>query len=73
MTFSRDEGFARRLDAEDPLRHFREKFHLPLGTDGKPFIYFAGPGRPNPARTTVEVTALPTPIGIELKVIAAVG
>ncbi len=35
--------------------------------------YFAGPGRPNPARTTVEVTALPTPIGIELKVIAAVG
>ena len=35
--------------------------------------YFAGPGRPNPARTTVEVTALPTPIAIELKVIAAVG
>lgn len=35
--------------------------------------YFAGPGRPNPTRTTVEVTALPTPIAIELKVIAAVG
>ena len=32
--------------------------------------YFAGPGRPNPTRTTVEVTALPTPIAIELKVIA---
>ncbi len=32
--------------------------------------YFAGPGKPNPARTTVEVTALPTPIAIELKVIA---
>ena len=32
--------------------------------------YFAGPGQPNPARTTVEVTALPTPIAIELKVIA---
>ena len=32
--------------------------------------YFAGPGQPNPARTTVEVTALPTPISIELKVIA---
>ena len=35
--------------------------------------YFAGPAKPNPTRTTVEVTALPTPIAIELKVIAAVG
>jgi 2-aminomuconate deaminase len=34
--------------------------------------YFAGPGKPNPTRTTIEVTALPTPIAIELKVIAAV-
>jgi 2-aminomuconate deaminase len=34
--------------------------------------HFAGPGKPNPARTTVEVTALPTPIAIELKVIATV-
>lgn len=35
--------------------------------------YFAGADKPNPTRTTVEVTALPTPIAIELKVIAAVG
>src|SRR5712691_6913860 len=35
--------------------------------------YFAGAGKPNPTRTTVEVTALPTPIAIELKVIAAIG
>ncbi len=34
--------------------------------------YFAGPDKPNPTRTTVEVGALPTPIAIELKVIAAV-
>lgn len=33
--------------------------------------YFAGDGKPNPTRTTVEVRALPTPIAIELKVIAA--
>lgn len=32
--------------------------------------YFAGKGKPNPTRTTVEVRALPTPIAIELKVIA---
>ena len=34
---------------------------------------FAGPGKPNPTRTTIEVTALPTPIAIELKVIAYLG
>ena len=35
--------------------------------------YFSGHGKPNPTRTTIEVGALPTPIAIELKVIAAVG
>ena len=34
--------------------------------------YFAGPGKPNPARTTLEINCLPTPIAIELKVIAIV-
>jgi 2-aminomuconate deaminase len=34
---------------------------------------FAGDGKPNPTRTTIEVGALPTPIAIELKVIAALG
>ena len=29
--------------------------------------HFAGDGKPNPTRTTIEVTALPTPIAIELK------
>lgn len=33
---------------------------------------FAGPGKPNPTCTTVQVGALPTPIAIELKVIASV-
>src|SRR5436189_1742127 len=42
MKFSADEDFALQLDAEDSLQHFREKFHLPLGKDGKPLIYFAG-------------------------------
>ena len=34
--------------------------------------YFAGPDKPNPTRTTIEVTALPTQIAIELKVIATI-
>src|SRR5437763_4676763 len=42
MQFSADEDFAKQLDAEDPLRQFREKFHLPLGKDSKTLIYFAG-------------------------------
>src|SRR5437588_10970796 len=40
--FSAEEGFALHLDAEDPLRSFRDKFHLPLGKNGNPLIYFAG-------------------------------
>ena len=42
MNFSADERFALQRDSEDSLRHFREKFSLPLGKDGKPLIYFAG-------------------------------
>ena len=34
--------------------------------------YFAGEGKPNPTRTTLEVNCLPTPIAVELKIIAAV-
>ncbi len=33
--------------------------------------YFAGPGNPNPTRTTIEINALPTPIAVEVKAIAA--
>lgn len=37
--------------------------------------YFAGPpesGAPNPTRTTIEITALPTPIAVEVKVVATI-
>jgi kynureninase len=57
MTFSADEQFALQLDSEDPLRHFRQKFHLPLGKDDKPLIYFAGNSlglMPKAARAIVE-------------------
>src|SRR5213080_481382 len=57
MQFSADEEFAKQLDSEDPLRAFRDKFHLPLGKDGKPLIYFAGNSlglMPKAARRAVE-------------------
>ena len=58
MTFAASEDFALQLDAEDPLRSFREQFHLPLGKDGKPLIYFAGNSlglMPKTARQAVEL------------------
>ncbi len=57
MIFSAVEDFALQLDAEDPLRHFRERFHLPLGKNGEPLIYFAGNSlglMPKAARKIVE-------------------
>src|SRR6266480_2607884 len=42
FTFSTGEKFAQQLDAEDPLRSFRDRFHLPVGPNGEPLIYFAG-------------------------------
>jgi kynureninase len=56
-SFTVDEAFALQLDAEDPLRDFREKFHLPLGKEGKPLIYLAGNSlglMPKSARDLVE-------------------
>src|SRR5918911_530413 len=57
MQFSAEENFARRLDQEDPLRDFRQRFHLPLGRDSKPLIYFAGNSlglMPKSARNVIE-------------------
>jgi 2-aminomuconate deaminase len=34
--------------------------------------WFAGPGNPNPTRTTLGITALPTPIAVEVKAVVAV-
>src|SRR5438552_5821041 len=55
--FFADETFAREMDAQDPLRDFRERFYLPVGKDGKPLIYFAGNSlglMPKSARAIVE-------------------
>ena len=42
MTFHAGEEFALQLDAEDSLRHLRERFHVPAGRDGEPLVYFVG-------------------------------
>jgi kynureninase len=56
-TYSANEEFALQLDRDDPLGQFRQKFHLPLGRDGNPVIYFAGNSlglMPKSAREIVE-------------------
>jgi len=34
--------FARELDHADSLAHFRDQYHLPLGADGRPWVYLTG-------------------------------
>ncbi|MEY2586050.1 MAG: kynureninase, partial [Verrucomicrobiota bacterium] len=56
-TFSPNEDFALQLDADDPLRSFRDRFHLPSGKKEAPLIYFAGNSlglMPKSARRIVE-------------------
>jgi len=55
--FSADEEAALRMDLEDPLSRFRERFHQPAGPDGRPLIYFSGHSlglMPKAARALVE-------------------
>ncbi|MBA2432667.1 MAG: kynureninase [Chthoniobacterales bacterium] len=42
MTYSPNEEFALQLDAADPLRRFRDRFHIPTDTTGRPLLYFVG-------------------------------
>ncbi len=57
MNFQPEESFARALDAADPLRHYREQFHIPRRSDGRPVLYFCGHSlglQPKTARSFVE-------------------
>jgi kynureninase len=42
VRFEASEEFARRMDAEDPLRHFREEFIFPDHPSGVPAMYLVG-------------------------------
>ncbi|MEM0996713.1 MAG: kynureninase [Bacteroidota bacterium] len=35
-------AFAGEMDRQDPLRHYRDQFHLPLRANGHPHLYFCG-------------------------------
>lgn len=51
-TFTTDEACALRLDAQDPLRSWREQFHIPSAPDGRPCVYLCGNSLGLQPRTT---------------------
>jgi kynureninase len=56
VRFEASEEFARRMDAEDPLRHFREEFIFPDHQSGEPAMYLVGNSlglQPRKAKTYV--------------------
>ncbi|PWJ42115.1 kynureninase [Sediminitomix flava] len=42
MEYSNNKEYALRLDQEDPLRSYRDKFHHPVQSNGQPYIYMCG-------------------------------
>ncbi|HRP63934.1 MAG TPA: kynureninase [Phycisphaerales bacterium] len=56
-SFRADEAYARSLDAADPLRAYRERFHMPVTMRGDEVIYFCGNSlglQPTTARAMIE-------------------
>ena len=56
-SFQPTPDFAAHLDAQDPLRDFRSRFHIPPGPDGQESVYLCGNSlglMPKAARAAVE-------------------
>lgn len=42
MIHQANRAYAQSLDKADPLRGFRDRFHIPMQADGSPFVYLCG-------------------------------
>ena len=42
MTYKNTEEFALQLDKNDELKHYRDKFHVPLQKNGEDHVYLCG-------------------------------
>ena len=42
MTYKNTEEFALQLDKNDELKHYRDKFHVPLQKNGEEYVYLCG-------------------------------
>lgn len=57
LQFKNSRSFAQILDSKDPLRRFRNRFHIPKHKNGKPCVYLCGNSlglQPKTARAFVE-------------------
>lgn len=57
MKYENNIQFAKKMDAADPLRSFRERFHLPMQKDGTPYVYLCGNSlglQPKSTRAAIE-------------------
>src|SRR6476661_8246244 len=55
--FESNASFARSLDQQDSLKHFREKFYIPKQTNGEDVLYFTGNSlglQPRTVRANIE-------------------
>ena len=41
-SFKNTKEFAKEMDQNDPMRKFRNEFHLPIQENGEPFVYLCG-------------------------------
>lgn len=54
IQYKNDLEFAKEMDARDPLKDYRSKFHLPLQADGTPYVYLCGNSLGLQPKTTAE-------------------
>ena len=57
MNYENTLTFAKKMDVADPLRSFRERFHLPIQKDGTPYVYLSGNSlglQPKSVRAAIE-------------------
>ena len=57
INFEASESFARTMDGQDSLKHFRDKFHIPKQSNGEEAIYLTGNSlglQPKTARAYIE-------------------
>ncbi len=54
QTFENNIAFAKKMDAEDELNAYRSKFHIPLKSEGKPYVYLCGNSLGLQPKTTEE-------------------
>ena len=54
MGFENTRSFAQKMDADDPLRSYRDKFYIPQQANGEEVLYFCGNSLGLQPRTTID-------------------